>query len=149
MSFYPYTPRRVRLGFLVGAVACAGLTAWALWGASRGTESYGEARGGVSAGLMFAFLYVYFRLRPRQGWGLQVDRLELKVSRPLSKDPIEIARANVEMIRRDGKKQDTVVLYLGTGQRIVVSQHLFPSKTAFDDAARALKDFKPEPLLDA
>ncbi|MDQ3262178.1 MAG: hypothetical protein M3Y59_00745 [Myxococcota bacterium] len=144
MSFFPYNPKTARLGFLLGAVACAGLTAWALWGGTRGAETYGLARGGVSAGLMFAFLYALVRLRPRAGWGVEVDRLQIKVSRPMSSNPIEIPRAAVEMIRRDGKRQDTVVLYLSTGQRVVVSQHLFPSPAAFDQAARALSDFKPE-----
>lgn len=149
MSFYAYNPRKARLAFLGGAVACAGLTGWALWSASRGAELYGEARAGISAGLMFAFLYAFFRLRPRAGWGVDVERLRLLVSRPMSASPIEILRANVEMIRRDGKRQDTVVIYLNNHQRIVVSQHLFPSRAAFDEVARTLREWIPEPQLDA
>ena len=74
MTFFPYNPRKVRLGFLIGAVACAGLTGWALWNASRGAETYGEARGGVSAGLMFAFLQIFPQLKADAGLNEQPSR---------------------------------------------------------------------------
>lgn len=149
MSYFPYNPRKIRVGFILGAIACALLTAWALRNATTGAEQFGEARAGVSAGLMFAFLYAAFRLRRRAGWGLKLEPLQLSVSRPMSSSAIEILKTQVEMARRDGKRQDTVVLYLKNGQRIVIAQHLFPSKVAFDEAARALKDWAPEPQLDA
>lgn len=149
MSFFAYNPRKVRYAFIAGAAACALLAAWALQNASTGAEPFGEARAGVAGGLMLAFAYAAWRIRARAGWGLRLEGLELSVCRPMSGTVIEIPRSQVEMARRDGRRQDTVVLYLTTGRRIVISQHLFPSKAAFDEAARALKNWAPEPQWDA
>lgn len=149
MSFFAYNPRKIRFGFILGALACALLSGWALRNARTGAEPFGLARAGVSAGLMFAFLYAAVRLRRRPGWGITVEPLQLSVSRPMSASAIDIPRGEVEMARRDGKRQDTVVLYLRNGQRIVLAQHLFPSKAAFDEVARAVKNWAPEPQLDA
>ncbi len=144
MSFYPFNPRKVRLAGLGGAIACGAVALWALWGAARGVEPYGEARAGLAAGLMFAFLYAFFRLRPRKGWGVTIEPLKLTIARPISGTPIEIVPGQVDEIRRDGKRQDMVALYLKSGQRILLAQHLFPSPDAFDEVAKAMRAWKPE-----
>lgn len=144
MSFHPFNPRKVRLAALGGAAACGAVALWALWGVARGLEPFGEARAGLAAGLMFAFLYAFFRLRPHKGWGVTVEPLKLTIARPISGTPIELVPGQVDEIRRDGKRQDTLAIYLKNGQRVLLAQHLFPSHQAFDEAAKAMRAWKPE-----
>jgi hypothetical protein len=145
MSFHPFNPRKVRLVALGGAVACGAVALWALWDAAHGLEKLGEARAGLAAGLMFAFLYAFFRLRPNKGWGVTIEPLKLTIARPISGTPIEVLPGQVDEIRRDGKRQDLVAIYLKNGQRILLAQHLFSSPQAFDEVAKAMRAWKPEP----
>ena len=148
MSFHPFNPRAVRFAFLGGAAACAAIVLWAGAAAARGFERYGEARAGVAAGLMFAFLFAFFRLRPRPGWGLSVEPLKVSLSRPLTTGAIELAPAEVLRLQRDPRGKQ-VALLLRNGQRILLARHLFASRRDFDEAVRALGDWKPEPSGDA
>jgi len=148
MSFHPFHPRAVRLAFLGGALACAAIVVWAGAGAARGLERYGEARAGVAAGLMFAFLFAFFRLRPRAGWGMSVEPLKVSLSRPLTSGAIELAPEEVLRIQRDPRGKQ-VALLLRNGQRILLASHLFASRRDFDEAVRALGDWKPGPRGDS
>lgn len=148
-AFFPFNPRVARAGFLLGALGCAALTAWAAWGALHHTERMGEARAGISAGLMLAFFYAVLRLRPRLGWGVTLGTRELTVARPLSSEPIHLPWSRVERVLRVGKSQDTLVVLLEDQGRVLIARHLFARRSTFEALCAALRERVPEPRLDA
>jgi hypothetical protein len=152
-AFFPYNPRRSRALFLAGALACVLMTIWAVWGARRQTERFGEARAGVSAGLVLAFSYAFVRLRPRQGWGIALEDDALVLSRPLTKGELRIPKEAVRNVERPGAGARTLLVYVGTegerAARLAISRHLFASDSAFELLAEALKTWKPPRRLDA
>jgi hypothetical protein len=147
--FFGFNPRAARQGLAAGAVACAALAAWALANARAGTEHFGVVRGGIAAGLMFGFGYAVARLRPRAGWGVTLDALELVVARPFSDEPIRLAWSRLSVVRREGSKRKVLVVFLKTGERILIPQHLFPSAAVFEQVAQALSRRAVPPVLDA
>lgn len=134
--FFPFHPLRIRITFLACALLCAAITAWALYNAMHSEERLAEARGGLSAGLMFAFLYAFWSLRPKEGWGVEVEPLRIIIARPFRGAPTRLLWAEIEQIHLGGKKRDKLLLFLEGGGRVMVPGHLF----AHDDDFRALCD---------
>src|SRR4051812_9219904 len=129
--YFPFHPVRFRIAFLLCALVCAAITAWALYNARHSTEDLGEARGGISAGLMFAFLYAFFRLRPREGWGVEVEPLRIIIARPFRGEPTKLLWAEIQQIHLGGKKRNTLLLFLESGGRVMVPGHLFAKEQHF------------------
>jgi hypothetical protein len=147
--FFAFNPRAVRWGLALGAVLCAALAAWALANARAGLERFGAARGGVAAGLMFAFGYVVLRLRPRPGWGVRLTPLALVIARPFTPQPLELPWSQISVVRQEGGRRPVLSLFLRTGERILVPQHLFSNRGAFDAMAQAVSARVPVPVLDS
>ena len=148
-AFFPFNPRATRWSFLLAAFVCAGLAFWALQGTFRHTERFGELRAGVSVGLMLAFLFACFRLRPRACWGVTLDDEGLTLAHPFFSGTRLIPWARVNRLWRTGKRQDTVMLVLDDDSRILLPHHLFPRRAAFEALVAALRQKLPEPELDA
>jgi hypothetical protein len=148
MKFFAYHPRRWRLVLSFAAFASLVLTAWALAGAVRSGEALEFARAGISAGLVLAMLFIHLRLRPRKDWGVKVSPVSLVVSRP-TQGEIEIPWSAVKEVRRAGVKRETLVIFVGEDKRVLVSQHLFPSREVFESLATAIDEQKPVSLHDA
>lgn len=148
-SFYPYHPLRFRLMFLGAAVTCAAITGWALYNDLRGAEKMAEARAGLSAGLMFAFLYAFFRLRPKAGWGVEVEPLRLLISKPFQGEPTRLLWSEVAQVLRGGKRRNHLLLFLDSGGRIIIPAHLFSKRADFESLYAFALEKVPPPKLDA
>jgi len=148
--FFAFNPRPTRIGLFLGACVLAVLTAWALASAQQGGEPYGEARAGLSAGLMFVFLYAFHRLRPRPEWGVTLGPMGLRVARPFSNSkPLELMWTQIASVRRLGRKGDVLALFLQEQGRVLVTRHLFPRKAVFDELVSALEERVPPVRYDA
>ena len=147
--FYPYHPLRFRLMFLGAALLCAGITGWALYNSVNGSESLAEARGGISAGLMFACFYVFLRLRPKAGWGVETEPLRIVISKPFRGEPTRILWSEVSQVLRGGKKRNHLLLFLENGGRIILPGHLFAKREDFEALYAFAIDKVPPPKLDA
>jgi hypothetical protein len=148
--FFAFNPRPTRIALFLGACVLAVLTAWALAAARQGGEPFGEARAGLSAGLMFLFLFAFHRLRPRSEWGVTLGPLGLRVARPFSNaKPLELMWGQLASVRRLGRKGDVLGLFLQEQGRVLVTRHLFPRKAVFDELVSALEERVPPARYDA
>jgi len=148
-SFHPYNPRTMRTVLFLCAIACAALAAWALADAQATGQLTEFARAGLALGLLAAFGYVFWRIRPREGWGVRVERLGLSVSRPLSGAPMELEWSQIQEVRRDGKRRQRLLILVSPEGRILLQRFLFPSDAAFDALTDALHAHAPSQSYDA
>jgi hypothetical protein len=148
--FYAFDPRPTRRALFVGACVLAILSAWALADA-RSTDNapLAVARAGISGGLMFAFVYAWHRLRPRPGWGVTLSPRGVELARPFTASHLQLSWGQIDCVRRFGRREDVLGLFLDEGGRVLVTRHLFPSRTAFGELASALEERKPPPRFDA
>ena len=148
-TFFAFNPRQPRFGFAVGALLCAVTTAWAAAASVRSGEVSALARTGVSAGLLLAFVYALVRLRPRDGWGVSLSEEDLTVARPLSGAPIRVPWSQIASVRRTGKRDETLVVFLQGESRVLIARHLFATGPAFEALVAAVTTKVPPPMLDA
>jgi hypothetical protein len=148
--FFAFNPRPTRIALFLGACVLAVLTAWALASAQQGGEPYGEARAGLSAGLMFVFLFAFHRLRPRAEWGITLGPMGLRMARPFSNaKPLELMWSQIASVRRLGRKEDVLGLFFHEQGRVLVTRHLFPRKAVFNELVSALEERVPPVRYDA
>ncbi|HEX8437304.1 hypothetical protein [Archangium sp.] len=148
--FYAFDPRPTRRALFVGACVLAVLSAWALADArSTHNAPLAVARAGLTGGLMFAFVYAWHRLRPRPGWGVTLSPRGVELARPFTGSHLQLSWGQIDSVRRFGRGGDVLGLFLDEGGRVLVTRHLFPSKTAFGELASALEERKPPPRFDA
>ena len=146
--FFPFNPRAARTMLTLGAWGCIAATVWALYGWGGG-GLLAEARAGITGGLLLAFVYVRFRLRPRDGWGVLLGPEALVVARPLSGDAARVPWSTVRAVGRGGKRRDVLVLLLDQDRRLLVPRHLFPNGQTFEQFAAAVEERAPAPQYDA
>ncbi|WP_257462961.1 hypothetical protein [Archangium lipolyticum] len=148
--FYAFDPRPTRRALFVGACVLAILSAWALADArSLDNAPLAVARAGITGGLMLAFVFAWHRLRPRPGWGITLSARGVQVARPFTGSQLQLSWGQIDVVRRLGKKEDVLGLFLEEGGRVLVTRHLFPSRTVFGELASALEERKPAPRYDA
>jgi len=147
--FFAYNPRLTRRALFVGACLLAILSAWALADARGDASPLAMARVGVTGGLMLAFAYAWHRLRPRSGWGVTLSSRGVDVARPFSGTHLQLSWGAIATVRRLGRKEEVLGLFLEEGGRVLVARHLFPSRSAFGELAAALEERKPPPRYDA
>src|SRR5690348_10826272 len=99
--FFPFDPRGTRQSFLAGAIACAALTLWATVAALSQSERLAALRAVACAALMVAFAYGWFRLRPRDGWGVTLGSNGIALARPFSGEPIVVEWRYLTGARRE------------------------------------------------
>jgi hypothetical protein len=147
--FFAFNPRPTRLALALGACTLAILSAWALADLRSGRTPLAAARAGVSAGLLFAFVFAWHRLRPRPGWGVTLSTRGVQVARPFSASSLQLSWGEIGSVRRLGRRGDVLGLFLEEGGRVLVTRHLFPSRSAYGELAAALEERKPPPRYDA
>lgn len=148
--FYPFNPRTLRLRLALTGLTALGLAAWALRGFVRGGGgALDGARAGMALGLALTLSVLWTRLRPRAGWGVTLSALGVKVSRPLSRAPLELTWDDIQQVSRSGKMRDSLLLWGGPEVRVSVGRHLFASEADFEALAGAIEHRKPRPILDA
>ena len=147
-DFYPYHPFKLRAVLAGASVICVVLLAWSLASAARSEAPQEFARAGLCLGLQLAMGYVFMKLAPREGWGVKLEPLMLKVSRPIE-GVLEVPWSNIKDVRRSGKARDTLVLFVGNNRRILVPRHLFANARDYEELAAAIEDRMPAPTLDA
>lgn len=145
--FFPYDPIRFRILFFACAMLAAAITAWALALANQSRDILAEGRAGFAAGLMFAFMYVVMRLRPKAGWGVDVEPLRVVISKPFRGEPMRVLWSEVTQLHRGGTKRNHLLFFLDSGGRIMVPAHLFRTTEEFEElCALALEKVPPKPL---
>jgi hypothetical protein len=104
----------------------------------------------MSIALFGAFCFVFWRIRPREGWGVHVHPSGLSVSRPLSGSPLDLVWSDISEVRRDGRRKDRLFIGVGTeGGRVIVQRHLFSSEPEFRELSEAIEERSPRPRHDA
>jgi hypothetical protein len=147
--FFAFNPRSVRLALAFGACLLTILSAWALAEARASRAILSAARAGVTGGLLLVFVFAWHRLRPRPGWGITLSPRGVQLSRPLTGSSYQLAWGQISSVRRLGRQGDMLGLFLEEGGQVIVTRHLFPSRTAFGELADALEERKPPQRFDA
>jgi hypothetical protein len=148
--FYAFDPRPTRRALFVGACVLAILSAWSLADArAQGNAPLAVARAGITGGLMCTFVFAWHRLRPRPGWGVTLSPRGVEVARPFTGSRLQLSWGQIDSVRRLGRREDLLCLFLDEGGRVLVTRHLFASRTAFGELASALEERKPAPRYDA
>jgi hypothetical protein len=147
--FFPYNPRSTRLGLFLGACVLVILTAWAVADAREDDSPLALARAGVTAGLLLLFVFAWHRLRPRPGWGVTLGARGVELARPFTGTHLRLSWGTIASVRRLGRREDTLGLFLEEGGRVLLTRHLFPSRHCFAELAASLEERKPPPGYDA
>ncbi|WNG32664.1 hypothetical protein F0U61_02850 [Archangium violaceum] len=148
--FFAFDPRPTRRALFVGACTLAILSAWALADArAAGNTPLAMARAGITGGLMLVFVFAWHRLRPRPGWGITLSTRGVQLARPFTGSQLQLSWGQIESVRRLGAKGELLGIFLDEGGRVLVTRHLFPSRTVFGELASALEERKPAPRYDA
>ena len=148
--FYAFNPLPIRRALFVGSCVLAILSAWALADArSLGNAPLAVARAGITGGLMCTFVFAWHRLRPRPGWGITLSTRGVELVRPFTGSRLQLSWGQIESVRRLGRREDVLYLFLDEGGRVLVTRHLFASRAAFGELASALEERKPAPRYDA
>lgn len=147
--FFAFNPRSVRLALALGACMLAILSAWAVAEARVSGATLAAARAGVTGGMLLLFVLAWHRLRPRPGWGITLSPRGVQLSRPFTGSSYQLAWGQISSVRRLGPQGDVLGLFLEEGGQVIVTRHLFPSRTAFGELASALEERKPPQRFDA
>ncbi len=148
MDFYPYHPLKLRLWVSAGLLVALALTAWALGGAADTNAGREVLRGGMSLGLAAGFAMMLYRLRPREDWGVRLTTRSILVSRART-GTIEVPWETVREVRRLGDRRDTLALWLGERERVLVPAHLFARRADFEALVQRIEERLPPPRYDA
>lgn len=147
-SFHPYHPRSTRLGLAVGAALAVVVALMAAWDLKRGLGApvWPRLVGGLL--LLGAFSYVWWKLRPRPGYGALVTPMGVTFSRPLGGDPVSLGWSEVRSLNREGAARDTLVVHLTQGEWRLQAR-MFEKPETLESVARALEAHLPQRGYDA
>lgn len=127
---------------------CVALTVWAAIGFVGSGEPREVLRAGLSLGLAAAMAVSIYRLRPRDEWGVKVTPLSVLISKPRG-GLIELPWSAIKTVRRFGEKRETLALFTGEQDRVLVPRHLFASTRDFELLAHAIDERMPEQKIRA
>jgi len=148
--FYAFDPRPTRRALFLGACVLAILSAWTMADArSLGDPPLAVARAGLTGGLMLAFAFAWHRLRPRPGWGVSLSARGVELARPFTGTLLQLSWGQIDCVRRIGARGDVLGLFLSEGGRVLITRHLFASRSSYAELAATLEERKPPPRLDA
>jgi hypothetical protein len=147
--FFPYDPRALRRALFACAAVSALLGGWTLAQAWASREPLGFARGGLLVALLIAFGWFFWRIRPREGWGVRIDALGVTISRPLSGDPWRLVWSQLSGVVREGARRERLALLLRPEGKVLLPRRLFGSQEVFDALRVALEDRLPRQPHDA
>jgi hypothetical protein len=135
--FFPYRPTVLRTALLAIATASAALGAAALRHGLQGA-SLAWPRAVAAALLTGAFLWLVWRLRPRDGYGVRVDPAGAELARALDGRLERVLWNELAGVRQTGRWSPRWVLELHDGTRRELPRALFASGSVFADLGRAL-----------
>jgi hypothetical protein len=141
--FFPYRPTVLRTALLVIATSSAALAAAALRYGLQGA-SLAWLRAVAAALLSVAFLWLVWRLRPRDGYGVRVDLAGAELARALDGRLERVLWNDLAGVRQRGRWSPRWVLELNDGTRRELPRVLFASAAVFADLGRALT--RPAPV---
>ncbi|WP_245682362.1 hypothetical protein [Archangium gephyra] len=125
--FYAFDPRPTRRALFLGACVLAVLSAWALADARAVDNApLAVARAGITGGLMLAFVFAWHRLRPRPGWGVTLSARGVALARPFTGSQLQLSWGQIDSVRRMGRKEDLLGLFLDEGAGCCSRGTFFP-----------------------
>ena len=135
--FFPYRPTRLRA--ILAGFAVIGLAfGIALLVRSGEDGLLASARGVAGLALGCGFLWLAWRLRPRDGYGVRVDLAGTEVARPLDGRPERLLWQHIGGVSQTGRWAPRWVLTLTDGTRRELPRALFSYPAVFGDLGRAL-----------
>jgi len=146
-SFHPFHPRTTRVGLGVGAALALMVVLMAAWEVKRGLLAAWPRLVGALL-LLVSFSFVWWRLRPRPGYGALITPMGVTFSKPLGGEPVSLAWSEVRSINREGKARDTLVVHLTEGEWRLQAR-MFDKPGALDAVAQALEGHLPQRGYDA
>jgi hypothetical protein len=147
-GFHPYHPRNTRLVLLLAMLVALAMLGWALWDVRRGQGAMAWMRALGAVLLLGGFGTLWWRLRPREGWGARVTSAGLTLSRPFGGGSLELDWDDVRGITREGKRREVVVIHLPEGEWRLEGR-MFQSHRDFEAAVDALEEHLPRRAYDA
>lgn len=142
--FFPYRPARLRAVMAVLAVIGAAFGSAGLVRAGR-TNPLASVRGAAGLVLGGAFLWLGWRLRPRDGYGVRVDLAGAELVRPLDGRVERVLWPQIQRVEQTGRWARRWVLTLTDGTRRELPLALFSDPAVFSDLGRALS--RPQDAL--
>lgn len=135
--FFPYRPTRLRA--LVAALAVVG-AAFGMAGLSRAGRGSPTAQARGVAGLVLAggFVWLGWRLRPREGYGVRVDLAGAELARALDGRTERVLWPQIRAVEQTGRWAPRWVLTLTDGTRRELPRALFSDPAVFADLGRVL-----------
>jgi len=135
--FFPYRPMRLRALLAAFAVVGVAFGAAALVRAGRGNPT-ASARGVAGLALGGAFVWLVWRLRPREGYGVRIDLAGAELARAIDGRPERLLWAQIAEVQNAGRWAPRWVLTLTDGTHRELPRALFSDPAVFDDLGRAL-----------
>jgi hypothetical protein len=135
--FFPYRPTRLRVVIAGLAVIGAAFGSAGLVRAGR-DNPLASARGAAGLALGGAFVWLAWRLRPREGYGVRVDLAGAELIRPLDGRVERVLWPQIERVEQTGRWAPRWVLTLTDGSRRELPRALFSDPAVFSDLGRAL-----------
>jgi hypothetical protein len=135
--FFPYRPGAIR-GVLaaLAAVATAVGTAATLQGLHG--RPVGYVRAALAAVLALAFVWLVWRLRPRDGYGVRLDLAGVELARAIDGHPERVLWSQVAAVRQAGRCAPRWVVELRDGTSRELPRALFSDPSVWADLGRAL-----------
>jgi hypothetical protein len=136
-QFFPYRPTWLRALLVAFAVVSAAFGAAAMVRAGKGSPS-ASARGVAGFALGGAFLWLVWRLRPREGYGIRVDLAGAELARPLDGRIERLLWPQIQTVQEVGRWARRWVVTLTDGTRREVPRALFGDPAVYADLGRVL-----------
>ena len=135
--FFPYRPTRLRALLTAFAVVGVAFGAAALVRAGRGNPA-ASARGVAGLALGGAFVWLGWRLRPREGYGVRLDLAGAELARAIDGRPERLLWPQIARVENSGRWAPRWVLTLTDGTHRELPRALFSDPAVFADLGRAL-----------
>jgi len=135
--FFPYRPLRLRALLAALAVVSAAFGTAAMVRAGHGTTS-ASARGVAGLALGGAFLWLVWRLRPRDRYGVRVDLAGAELARPLDGRIERVLWPQIRAVQETGRWARRWVVTLTDGTRREIPRAMFGDPAVFADLGRVL-----------
>jgi hypothetical protein len=135
--FFPYRPTRLRV--LLAGFAAMGIAlgmAVLVRGAHASPVTSARAVAGFALGA--AFVWLAWRLRPRDGYGIRVDIAGAELCRALDGRPERLLWPQISTVHQVGRWAPRWVLTLSDGTRRELPRALFSDPAVFADLGRVL-----------
>jgi len=146
--FFPYRPTRLRLLLAAFAVVGTAFGTAAFVRAAQGSPT-ASARAVAGLALSVAFLWLIWRLRPREGYGVRVDLAGAELCRALDGRPERLLWTQIETVRQLGRWAPRWELILSDGSRRELPRALFSDPAVYADLGRVLSHPERGPGGDA